>query len=83
MADAKAKYLAPKNETERKLVQIWGELLNVGNVGVNDNFFELGGHSLLGIKLLTLIAVSKPDCDALATVFQLEPDCASTRQLFH
>jgi amino acid adenylation domain-containing protein len=37
----------PRDETERRLVKIWEELLGVAPVGVDDNFFEIGGHSLL------------------------------------
>ncbi|MCK4261178.1 MAG: amino acid adenylation domain-containing protein, partial [Halanaerobiales bacterium] len=39
-------YVAPTNEVEEKLVEIWSEVLKIEKVGVMDNFFELGGHSL-------------------------------------
>ena len=39
-------YVAPRNEIEEKLVEIWKEVLGVETIGINDNFFELGGHSL-------------------------------------
>jgi bacitracin synthase 3 len=39
-------YVAPRNETESKLVKIWEEILQRDKIGVNDNFFDLGGHSL-------------------------------------
>lgn len=45
-------YVAPSNETEEKLVQIWQELLGISKVGVNDNFFSLGGHSLNAATLV-------------------------------
>lgn len=48
-------YLAPRNETESKLVPIWEEILGVKRVGVRDNFFELGGHSLLAVRLFSRI----------------------------
>ncbi|WP_084675600.1 non-ribosomal peptide synthetase [Chryseobacterium piperi] len=44
-------YVAPRNEIEEKLVEIWQEVLGVDKVGITDNFFELGGHSLMAIKL--------------------------------
>ena len=40
-------YAAPRNETERKLAEIWQNVLGIDRVGVHDDFFELGGDSLL------------------------------------
>jgi len=48
-------YVAPKDEMEKKLVQIFSEILKVEKVGINDNFFELGGHSLLATQLVSKI----------------------------
>ena len=50
-------YLAPRNETEEKLAEIWSEALSIENVGVYDNFFELGGHSLLATQVISTIRV--------------------------
>jgi amino acid adenylation domain-containing protein len=36
---------------QRRVAEIWRELLGVGPVGLDDNFFEVGGHSLLLVKL--------------------------------
>ncbi len=45
--DVLTDYLAPRNETEQKIADIWQVVLGVKEVGVEDDFFELGGHSLL------------------------------------
>ena len=50
-----AKYLAPKDEIETRLVTIWQELLGIERVGVRDKFFELGGHSLLAVEMFARI----------------------------
>ena len=46
-------FVSPRNETEKKLVVIWSEILGVdaGIIGIDSNFFELGGHSLSGTVL--------------------------------
>lgn len=44
-------YIAPSNEIEQKIANIWQEILGVEQIGVNDNFFELGGHSLLAVQV--------------------------------
>lgn len=48
-------YLAPRNEKESLLAQIWQDVLQLSQIGVNDNFFELGGHSLKAISLVSKI----------------------------
>ncbi|HEY4326480.1 MAG TPA: amino acid adenylation domain-containing protein [Mucilaginibacter sp.] len=54
-ASLEGKYIAPRNETEAKLVEIWQELLGLERVGIFDNFFEIGGHSLLAMRVASVI----------------------------
>ncbi len=42
-------------EIERKLVNIWQDILSKKRIGINDNFFELGGHSLLAMRLISAV----------------------------
>jgi len=46
-------YVAPRNEIEQKLTDIWQNILRIERVGIHDNFFELGGDSLLGIQVIS------------------------------
>jgi acyl transferase domain-containing protein len=46
-----AEYVASRNSTEQKIVEIWEELLGVHPIGVHDEFLRLGGNSLLAIRV--------------------------------
>ena len=57
--ESSQEYVAPRNDTEQQLVEIWahvfkekGFVTGQAKIGVNDNFFELGGNSLLATQLL-------------------------------
>ena len=41
------RFVPPSTELERKIAEIWQELLGIQQVGIHDDFFELGGHSLM------------------------------------
>ena len=45
-------YLAPRNPVEANLMAIWGDILNIEQIGVTDNFFDLGGHSLAASQVI-------------------------------
>ena len=46
-------YVAPRNELEIKLAEIWKTLLHADRVGIHDNFFELGGDSIITIQVMS------------------------------
>ena len=48
-------YVAPRNELESKVCQIWAEVLGLaeGKVGIQDDFFRLGGDSIISIQLVS------------------------------
>ncbi|MEN1970682.1 condensation domain-containing protein, partial [Lentibacillus sp. N15] len=48
-------YVAPTTELEEKLVEIWQEVLGIGQIGVTDHFFELGGDSIKAIQIASML----------------------------
>ncbi|MCW8092499.1 phosphopantetheine-binding protein, partial [Alteromonas sp. ASW11-130] len=45
-------YVAPNNDIETMMCEIWSDLLNISrDIGVKDNFFNIGGNSLLITRL--------------------------------
>jgi phthiocerol/phenolphthiocerol synthesis type-I polyketide synthase E len=48
-------YVAPRDQIERNIADIWVSMLGVHEIGIHDNFFELGGHSLLATQLTSRI----------------------------
>ncbi|MGY2990309.1 amino acid adenylation domain-containing protein [Bradyrhizobium sp. USDA 4508] len=49
-------YLAPRDNLEIHLTQIWMDVLHTDVVGVRDNFFRLGGHSLIATQIIARIS---------------------------
>ena len=48
-------YVAPRNQVEEDLCEIWSNFFGRANIGVTDNYYDLGGDSLTAIKLLAEI----------------------------
>jgi acyl transferase domain-containing protein/acyl carrier protein len=48
-------YVAPRDETESDVAQIWQTLLGIEPVGVQDNLFDLGGDSLLAVQITSRV----------------------------
>ena len=65
------KILAPRNEIEVQLVNIWEEVLGVHPVGIKDDFFKLGGHSLLAARAIAQVEKTF-DCRLHLTAFTEE-----------
>lgn len=63
-------FVAPRNETEKELANIWSALLGVSEVGVEDNFFDLGGHSLLATQVVSRMRQVFQAEIPLASIFQ-------------
>jgi amino acid adenylation domain-containing protein len=48
-------FVAPSSITHYQLLNIWEELLNIKDIGIQDNFFTLGADSLLAARLVIRI----------------------------
>ena len=52
------RFVSPRTPVEKRLSEIWSEILKVDHVSIEDDFFELGGHSLLATLVVSRIAES-------------------------
>ena len=62
LPNLKTVYVAPRDPIEQALAEMWGEILELKEVGIHDNFFELGGHSLFATQVVS----------RLREIFQIE-----------
>jgi acyl-coenzyme A synthetase/AMP-(fatty) acid ligase/acyl carrier protein len=53
--ELEAVYVAPRDEAEAMLADIWAEVLRLDKVGIHDNFFELGGDSISSIRVISRV----------------------------
>jgi 3-oxoacyl-(acyl-carrier-protein) synthase/aryl carrier-like protein len=75
---------APHNEIERRIAEIWSEVLGVDRIGIHDDFFELGGHSVLALQLTNRMAEASFNCSMRElyrhpTIFKLS-QCVRSRE---
>ena len=58
---AMSEYVPPRNDTQRRLCEIWSQVLGLQRVGIEDNFFALGGDSIRCLQVVSSAwAVSIP-----------------------
>ncbi|WP_329619492.1 amino acid adenylation domain-containing protein [Streptomyces sp. NBC_01255] len=63
-------YVAPRDEREAALCEMFAEVLKAPRVGVHDNFFDLGGHSLLATRLLNRVRTRFGASLSVAALFE-------------
>ncbi|MBX2809239.1 MAG: LLM class flavin-dependent oxidoreductase [Cellvibrionaceae bacterium] len=80
-AVSSATYMAPENDLQADIVQIWREVLRVDKVGVKDNFFDLGGHSLLIVRVHQLLKQKLEKPIALTDLYRFPTIAALTEFL--
>ncbi len=62
--------ISPKTLTEKALLPLWQQVLNLPAVSVDANFFELGGHSLLAANLVSRIKQQLETDVSIRTLFE-------------
>ncbi|CCN80747.1 Putative ANTIBIOTIC SYNTHETASE [Vibrio nigripulchritudo SFn27] len=80
------RYVAPSNQIECDLCDVWTRVLAVESVGVTDNFFRMGGESILAILVTTELrkigyALDVKDIISKPTVAQLAKQIELNRRL--
>lgn len=63
-------FVAPRDELERQLTEIWQDVLRIKPISVYDNFFELGGHSLSAVRVWAQVEERCSKVLPLSTLFQ-------------
>jgi acyl transferase domain-containing protein/acyl carrier protein len=53
-------YVAPTNNLEKQITEIWQEVLGIAEIGIYDNFYELGGDSLSATQLVSRLRTKFP-----------------------
>ncbi|OHU97475.1 hypothetical protein BIW53_02015 [Pseudoalteromonas byunsanensis] len=64
----KSQYVAPRNDLEAGLCDVWQTVLELEQVGIYDNFFHIGGNS---IQATRLVAKMKRELDADISISDL------------
>ncbi len=78
--------IAPRNQIEESLAELWKYVLQVPQAGIHDHFFEQGGHSLLATQLVSRIRelfeveVSLPALFQRPTIAALAEEVTRLRQ---
>lgn len=62
--------VGPRNELERRLVEIWEDVIGIRPIGVTDDFFELGATSIVAARLFARIEHELGTKLPLAPIFQ-------------
>ncbi len=74
-------YVAPRNDTEKALCDIWQQELALERVGRDDNFFDIGGNSIIAVKLVSRINKQMDSDLSVASLFSYNKIALLAEQL--
>jgi len=63
-------HVAPRTDTERRMLAVWQKVLGPGEISVDAGFFDVGGHSLIAVQLFDEIEAEFDTRFPLSTIFQ-------------
>jgi thioester reductase-like protein len=52
---AQARYVPPGTPVQRRIAEIWSDLLGLPKIGIEDNFFAIGGDSLSAVQMVAKV----------------------------
>jgi acyl-CoA synthetase (AMP-forming)/AMP-acid ligase II/acyl carrier protein len=63
-------YAPPRTPLEYRLADIWADVLEIEEVGINDNFSDLGGDSLLVLEMEMMLEQEFGEGESIARLLQ-------------
>jgi len=63
-------YVPAVTEIQRKIAEIWEQLLGIERVGIDDDFFHLGGHSLAATRIVSYMRSKIDSSVSVRDLFQ-------------
>jgi len=54
-----SKYVAPRTDLEKRIAQIWQEVIGREKVGIHDNYLALGGDSIKAVQIASRLRQTK------------------------
>ncbi|MEO1349488.1 MAG: zinc-binding dehydrogenase, partial [Cyanobacteria bacterium J06635_15] len=70
-------YVAPSNEIEQVIAQIWQDVLGIKQISIHDSFFDLGGDSLLATQVISQVNSALHTDLSVSSMFEI-PTMAGT-----
>jgi amino acid adenylation domain-containing protein len=51
----------PANDKEKAILDVWKDVLDIGDIGVTENFFDIGGQSLMAVRIVSRLKMRHPE----------------------
>jgi amino acid adenylation domain-containing protein len=74
-------FIAPQSTVEKQLANLWCDLLQLDEIGIDDSFFDLGGNSLAAVRMVRQYHARFGHEIPVVKVFQ-HPTIAKLAELF-